>query len=148
MNNEVVYFTKMGTSKRIAQKIAQRLSYEAIQIKESLNWKRTVGFLVGGFYASKNIKSERSIHKNIDEADELIIVTPLWAGGVTPAIRALLKYTPTEKIHLVVTSNGGRIRKRTGFKSVCDIVKNKDNEDAMVDRFAKSILAEDGNNGR
>lgn len=142
MNHEVVYFTKMGTSKRIAEKIAQLLSYKAIQMKEAINWKRSVGFFVGGYYASKNTRCEKEIYKNIEEADELVIVTPLWGGGVTPAIRALLKYTPSDKIHLVVTSNVSKIRKRAGFKSVCDIVKNDDNEDAMVDRFAQSILSE------
>ena len=64
---------------------------------------------------------EINILGNIDAADEYIVVAPLWAGGLAPAARALLKTLPIEKVHLVVTSIGNHVKDRSGFKSVTDI---------------------------
>lgn len=87
MNYKVVYFTRTGTNKRIAQSISSKLSCEAIQITDSMNWKGVLGFLKGGYYASKNKSVDIKINGSLDYADELIVVTPLWAGGVAPAIK-------------------------------------------------------------
>jgi flavodoxin len=137
---KVVYFTRTGTSKRVAEKIANKLSCEAIQITDNMNWKGILGFLKGGYYASKNKHVDIEIHKNLDDADELIVVTPLWAGGVAPAIKTFLKTTTLDKIHLVVTSKGSNIENRSNFKSVSDIVKSKNNEDVIINGLVNSLL--------
>jgi len=54
MNYKVVYFTRTGNSKRVAEKIANKLSCETIQITDNINWKGILGFLKGGYYSSKN----------------------------------------------------------------------------------------------
>ena len=140
VNYKVVYFTRTGTSKRVAEKIANKLSCDAIQITDNMNWKGILGFLKGGYYASKNKDVHIKIHGNLDNADELIVVTPLWAGKVTPSIKTFLKTTTLDKIHLVVTSNGSTIKNSSGFKSVSDIVKTKNNEDVTIDNLVKSLL--------
>ena len=141
MNYKVVYFTRTGTGKRIADKIGNKLSCEAIKITDNMNWNGILGFLKGGYYASKNKEVEIKIHKNLDESDELIVVTPLWAGGAAPAIRTFLKTTTLDKVHLVVTSNGSIIKNRTGFKSVSDIVKRNNNEDIIIDNLVNSLIS-------
>jgi len=140
MNYKVVYFTRTGTSKRVAEKIAAKFSLNAIQITDNVNWKGIFGFLKAGYYASTNKKVDIKIHDNIDDADEIIVVTPLWAGRITPAINTFLKTKNLEKIHLIVTSDGSKIKNRSGFKSVSDIVKNESNEEVIINNFANSLL--------
>ncbi|MCB2291799.1 hypothetical protein LGK97_18975 [Clostridium sp. CS001] len=140
MNYKVVYFTRTGTNKRIAQNISSKLSCEAIEITDNMNWKGVLGFLKGGYYASKNKNVDIKINGSLDGADELIVVTPLWAGGVAPAIKTFLKTTPIEKVHLVVTSNGSNIKNSSGFKSVSEIVKSKKNEENIVNKLINSLL--------
>ena len=140
MNYKVVYFTRTGTSKRVAEKIANKLSYEAIQITDNKNWKGILGFIRGGYYASKNKNVDIKINGNLDGADEIIVVTPLWAGGVSPAIKTFLKTTSLNKIHLVVTSKGSNIKDPSGFKSVSDIIKSKNNEDVIISNLIDSLL--------
>ena len=140
MNYKVVYFTRTGTSKRVAEKIANKLSYEAIQITDNKNWKGILGFIRGGYYASKNKNVDIKINGNLDGADEIIVVTPLWAGGVSPAIKTFLRTTSLNKIHLVVTSKGSNIKNPSGFKSVSDIVKSKNNEDVIISNLIDSLL--------
>ena len=140
MGYKVVYFTRTGTSKGVADKIANKLSCAVVQITDNINCKCILGFLKGGFYASKGKDVDIKINGNIDSSDELIVVTPLWAGGIVPAIRAFLKTTTLDKVHLVVTSNGSIIKNRSGFKSVNDIVKSKNNEDVIINSLVTNLL--------
>ena len=140
MNYKVVFFTRTGTSKRVAEKIANKLSCDKIEITDNMNWKGIFGFIKGGYYSSKGKAVEIKIHGNIGSEDQLIVVTPLWAGGAVPAVKAFLKNTSINKVHLVVTSNGSNIKDPSGFKSVTDIVRSKKNEDECIDKLVKSLL--------
>lgn len=140
MNYKVVYFTRSGTSKRVAEKIAKKLSCETIQISDDKNWKGIIGFIKGGYYASKNKDVDIKTSKEIETFDELIVVSPLWAGGVAPAIKVFLKSTAIDKVNLVITSSGSIINDRSGYKSVRDIVKNRNNEDATIDNLVNTLL--------
>lgn len=140
MKYKVVYFTRTGISKRVADKIANKLSCTAIQITDNMNWKGIFGFIKGGFYAFTNKDVDIKINENIDTADELIVVSPLWAGKVAPAISTFLKTIPLEKIHLVVTSGGSNIKNRSGFKSVSDIAKTENKEDVIINDLVTSLL--------
>jgi len=61
------------------------------------------------------------------------------AGGIAPAIGTFLKTVSLDRVHLVVTSNGGTTNKRSGFKSVSDIVKKNNNENVIIDTLVGSI---------
>ena len=140
MNYKVVYFTRTETSKKVAEKIAKKLACEVIEITDNKNWKGVLGFIKGGYYASTNKDVDIKIHGNLEGMDELIVVTPLWAGGGAPAIRTFLKTTTLEKIHLVVTSKGSEIKNPSGYKSVTSIVRSKGNEETLINNLVSSLL--------
>jgi len=136
---KVVYFSRTGTSKNVAKKIASKLSCDVIQITDNMNWNGILGFIKGGYYSSKNKGVDIKINGNLDNSDELIVVTPLWAGRVAPAIRVFLKNMKLDKINLVVNSNGSTIKNSSGFKSVSDIVKSKNNEDDLINNLVNNL---------
>lgn len=140
MNYKVVFFSRTGTSKRVAEKIANRLSCEIIEISDSMNWHGIFGFIKGGYYASKNKDVKIQINGSIDNADEIILVTPLWAGGPAPAIKTFLKEVSLDKIHLVVTSNASNITNSIAAKSVNGVIKNKNNEDSVIQALTDRLL--------
>lgn len=140
MNYKVIYFTRDGNSKRVGEKIANKLSCEIIQITDNMNWKGILGYLKAGYYSKANKSVDIKINGDLSNTDEFIVVTPLWAGGAAPAIRTYFKTTTLDKIHLVVTSMGSNIKDRLGFKSVSDIVRSKKNEDAIIDNLVKNLL--------
>lgn len=139
MNYKVVYFTRTGTSKRVAEKIAKKLSCETIEITDNMNWKGVLGFIKGGYYGSTNKDVQIEVHGKLEASDELIVVTPLWAGGAAPAIRTFLKGKQLDKTHLVVTSNGSTIKNPSGYKSVTDVVKSKNNEDESLNKLTEGL---------
>lgn len=140
MKYKVVFFTRTNNSKRIADKISEKLSCDAIQIIDNKNWKGIFGFIKAGYYSSTNKSVDIKILGNLDAVDEYIVVTPLWAGGIAPATRTFLRTTPLDKVHLVVTSDGGQIKNRSGYKSVSDITKSNNNEELIINDLVNSLL--------
>ena len=107
-----------------------------------MNWKGFLGFIKAGFYSSTNRNVKIDIPENLlDAVDDFIVVAPLWAGGIAPAIRALLRTIPKEKVHLVVTSDGSYLKDRLGYKSVYDIAKNSNDEDSVINRLVNNLQA-------
>ncbi|HWQ73045.1 MAG TPA: hypothetical protein VN370_12095 [Desulfitobacteriaceae bacterium] len=140
MNYKVIYFTRTGNSRRVAEKIADKLSLQAIEITDNMSWQGISGFIRGGYYASRNKDVEIKIPDNLDGSEELIVVTPLWAGKAAPAVSTLLKTKALEKVHLVVTSGGTIIKDRSGYKSVWDIVKKNNDEDVVISDFVNTLV--------
>jgi flavodoxin len=135
MNIKVVYFTRTGNSKRVAEKITSKLSLDLIQINDHHNWKGFIGYIRAGFYSTVDKKVEITLNHPIEKYDELIVVSPLWAGGAAPAIRAFFKIFPKEKSHLIITSIGSMIKAREGYLSVTDIIQRENHEDEVIDHF-------------
>ncbi|MGB3366848.1 MAG: hypothetical protein WBA54_05135 [Acidaminobacteraceae bacterium] len=140
MNIKVVYFTRTGTSRRIAEKIASELSCDVVEIRDDMKWKGIFGFIKGGYYASKDKPVKIKLSKEIGDYDELVVVSPLWAGGSAPAIRTFLKNISLEKVNLVITSNGSSVKDRSGYKCVNDIIKSKSNEETVIGDLVKKIM--------
>jgi hypothetical protein len=135
----VLFFTRSNTSKRVAEKIAKKLSCEAIQITDNKNWQGFLGYMKAGFYSSIKKPVEIEILGKVKAADETILVTPFWAGGLAPAAQAFLKTISLDKVHLVVTSNVSHLNNRSAYKSVSDIVKNNKDEDLVIDSLVSSL---------
>jgi len=139
MITHVVYFTRSGTSQRVAQQLAQQLNLPLVTVTDNHNWKGIIGFIKGGFYSSNNKPVTITTSEPLANHDELVVVTPLWAGGVAPAIRQLLTNIPLDKVHLVVTSNGSTIKQREGYRSLTDVVKNQNNQDQVLSQLINTI---------
>lgn len=138
MNYKVVYFTRTGNCERIANKIAEKLDGQLVQVTDNKNWNGPIGFIKGGFYSTAKRKVEIELESPIQKDDVVVAVSPLWANGITPAIKRFLESIAHEDVHLVISSDGSSLKNRLGYKSVTDIIKNQDNEDEAI----KALIAE------
>jgi protein involved in ribonucleotide reduction len=141
MTYAVIYFSRTGTSRRIAEKIAKKLSIEPVEVTDNMDWDGTLGYMRAARYAMKNKEVAIQTRGKIGEVDEYIVVSPMWCGKITPAIRKLLGEVPKEKVHLIVSSGGMNLKERDGYLSVLDIMKSKHNEDQLIDTFVSSLTA-------
>lgn len=132
MARKVVYYSRSGYSKAVAEKISRHLNCEAIRVTDDGHWKGFLGFLRGGYFASTGKDVGITVHGKVDLDDALIVVAPLWAGKVVPAIRVFFQTYPKAKAHYVVTSNGLPLREREGFLSVTDLIRRLKNEDEVL----------------
>lgn len=139
MKYKVVYFTRTGNSERIAKKIADSLSSEIVRIVDNMNWNGFFGFLKAGYYSISNKKVEINDIKNIESSDEIILVSPLWAGNLAVPVRVFLdKFPYFDNIHLVVTSAGSKYEPKHDFKSIHYILGHK-NEDEVIQNLITSL---------
>ncbi len=140
MAYQVVYFTRTGNSKRIAEKIASRLSADVLAISDGHSWKGFWGFFIGGFYSSIDKKVRISVEGELDPEAEYVLVAPTWAGKLAPAGRAFIAMAGKERIHLVATHSGGGIKDALGCLSLGQISDKETNEDVVVDQLVKPLL--------
>jgi hypothetical protein len=136
----VIYYTRTNNSLRVAEKISNQLSCELIQITDNINWKGIIGYFKAGFYSMTNKHVDIQLMGDLDAVEEFIVVGPLWAGGLAPALITLLNQLPREKVHLVVTSIGSQVEDRSGYLSVHDVTRNTGNEDSVVEALVTSLL--------
>jgi len=132
MNRKVVYFTRSGTSKKVAEKLAAKLDCPLVQITDSKNWNGIIGYIRAGYYASRNKPVAITVSAKIGETDELVVVSPLWAGTIAPSVQAFVNMVSAGRIHLVVTSLGSTIKDRSAYKSVSDVVNKNHDEDRVI----------------
>jgi len=139
LNFKVVYFSRSNTSKRIAEEISKNLNCSIVQVTDDKNWDGLFGYIKAGFYSSTNKKVEITINGTLDNVDEYIVVTPLWAGGIAPATKVFLETVPNEKVHLVVSSLGNHVKDRSGYKSVSDITRSERNEELVINDLVSKL---------
>lgn len=141
MGYKVFYFSRTGNSKRIAQKIGNSLKAQAYQIEDGINWDGFSGYLKAIYYSIANKDININVNTNFNEEDEIILVGPLWVGGLAPTVKSFLKKYPYKTINLVVSSKSSRIRlkNRNLFKSVTEIVERDKNEDEIINKLLKSL---------
>ena len=139
MNNKVLFFTRTGNSRRIAEKLADELSCQIIEVTDNMNWNGICGFIKGGYYASRDKVVAIKTSADVEDYDELIVVSPLWAGKLAPDIKEFLKTAEKDKVHLVVVSSGSNISDESEYKSVDLITKSKKNEDEVINQLVKQL---------
>lgn len=104
----VVYYSRTGTTKRVAEKIAQKLNADLEEIID--NKKRTgpIAFHTAGRDArAGNLTEIEPLKANLDDYSTTIIGTPNWWGNITPAIRTFIVENDLsdKKIGLFGTTN-------------------------------------------
>jgi len=139
MSYSVIYFSRTGTSRRIAEKIAKKLSVEPVEVTDNMDWDGALGYMRAARHTLKNRDVTIQIRGEVGNPDEYIVVTPMWCGKITPAIRKLLQEVPKDKVHLIVSSGGMNLKERDGYLSVLDIMKREKNEGQLIDVFVSSL---------
>ncbi len=118
---QVYYYTRTGRSEAIAQSIAQSKGTVAHKIEDAQNWSGAIGFLKGGYAASK--KQATAVRYAPPVAGEpLVLVFPVWAGDVPPAVRTFLEEVGSTHVTAVPTSLGTQLKQPERFAAVYALV--------------------------
>jgi flavodoxin len=92
MKTLVVYYSKSGNTRRVAEEIARALGGEAEELIE-IGAKRTgiLGFLFAGRDGMRGRASQiEAPRKRPTDYDVLFIGSPVWGGNVVPAVRSYM----------------------------------------------------------
>ncbi len=122
MGLQIYYYTRTGRSKTVAEVIANKYYEGTNEITDSEKWNGPLGFLKGGAKAAR--KENISImYPKINNEDDIVLVFPIWAGSFPPAVRTFLEENPCrDKMIIMPTSLGTKLKDREGFKQIIDLV--------------------------
>ncbi|UCD00731.1 MAG: flavodoxin family protein [Promethearchaeota archaeon] len=92
MNLLIVFYSRTGNTKNIAELITNSLNCE---YEEIFDTKKRTGFIIGfiksGYAATrKKLTTLKEIQKNPELYDLIILGTPIWNKRMTPAIRTYI----------------------------------------------------------
>ena len=91
MRTLIVYYSRSGKTRNIAEVIAKKLGAELEEIVDHRNRKGILGFFTSGNEA--HLKRSISINRLKNEPaqyDLIIVGTPIWAGNLSSPIRSFL----------------------------------------------------------
>ncbi|MFW9934659.1 MAG: flavodoxin family protein [Candidatus Thorarchaeota archaeon] len=86
----VVYYSRSGNNKTLANAIAKSLSADLDEIVDKKKRSGKLGWLRAGRDAQAENLTDISIEKNPQDYDIIIIGSPIWASKLTPAVRTYL----------------------------------------------------------
>lgn len=116
MSTLVVYFSFNGNTKFIAEKVAETISADIIELKTSEKYPEK-GFQKY-FWGGKSVifgEKPKLINEHIDlnRYETIIIGTPVWAGAFTPPIKSLISQYKIQgkRIALFASHGGGGAKK-------------------------------------
>jgi len=151
MKTAVLYFSRTGNSKRVAEKIAQKLHGETACITDEESWKGPGGFARGAMFAAKWEITHPVVSPIVDYkgCDRIVIIGPVWAANPAPAVYSLIMQELKEyanKVTLVLTCGGmnmpipSKIESKIGkTNTIFVIAKFGDIEDNAIDRIVRDL---------
>ena len=90
MKTLVVYYSRTGNTKFVAEKIAEHLGADVCEVVDKKSRKGKFGFLKGGYESIRKKLTEIEVSNKVDDYGFVIIGSPVWANGITPAIRTFI----------------------------------------------------------
>lgn len=92
MKTLVVYFSRTGTTRRIAGAVAAGLGAALEEIEDGQNRRGILGFLRAGREAMLKKPAKIGEKKNDPGGYSMVIIgTPVWAGNISSPVRAYLE---------------------------------------------------------
>jgi flavodoxin len=88
----VVYYSRSGTTKKLAEKIVDILKCDREEILAVRKHSGLIGWIISGYEAArKKLPAIREISKAPETYDAVIIGTPVWAGSMSSPVRTYIR---------------------------------------------------------
>jgi flavodoxin len=115
MKSLVVYYSRTGNAKFVAEKVALELKADTEEVVDLKNRRGWFGFLRAGYDATRSKETRIGKMQKLPKDYDLIVIgTPVWNSRLTPAIRTYLKDNDLmEKRVAIFSTNEGRGNEKT-----------------------------------
>jgi hypothetical protein len=92
MSDCVVFYSRSGNTRFVADEIARRKGAETVRLEEQKPRKGVLGFIRSGYQAKTRKASllKGEPWDRIGNCETMYLLTPIWAGNGTPAVNAFL----------------------------------------------------------
>jgi len=91
MKNLILYYSRTGKTRFLAEKLQQELGGDLVEIRDLKNRKGPFGFLRGVRDAYLGLNTEVApLSFDLSKYELVILGTPVWASSPTPALNTFL----------------------------------------------------------
>lgn len=119
----VVYYSRTGTTKKVAQALCNFLESDIEEIAPMRKYSGLFGFFRAGYEATrKKLPNIHEIKNNPSQYDAVILGTPVWGSTLASPLRTYIsKYrTDFKKVAFFLTKGGkGQTRTFTDLEGLC-----------------------------
>jgi len=142
----IIYFSRTERTKKVAEYLQNQLNADYEEIVDKKSYKGVIGYIKGIFKA-KSYTEICATRYNPSYYDELIIMSPVWAGTFAPAIRTYIrKNSDNIKLASLITTastsncNGAK-KEMESFNIILNkaLYINKIKEDSLLDLKEKLL---------
>ena len=143
----VVYYSRTGITKKVAESISKELGCDSEEIISKRGRNGPFGFMYSGYESYRKKLAEIGETKNDPSAYDLVIIgTPIWAGRMSSPIRTYITKNKDRfpKVAFFVTCGGMDLTKAMaeledlcGKKSVGTLTVTT--EDVSKDKYLQSV---------
>jgi flavodoxin len=105
----VVYYSRTGKTRAVAERLAELLSAEIEEIRETRSREGIRGALSGGWQAFRKRSSQLASKHFTAGRAAVVLGMPVWAGGPPPAVRAYVEHADLtgRDVFVFYTHDGG-----------------------------------------
>ncbi|CDB32305.1 flavodoxins [Clostridium sp. CAG:575] len=129
----IIYFTYTGNTKKIAEKIKEKLNCDILEIKTVIPYSKDYDTVVNdeqNSESSNHLPEIQNLNIDLSNYDEIILGTPVWWYRPVPAIRTFLTQNDlSAKIIKPYATNAGWLGKT--FKEIKALCTNSEVSDGM-----------------
>jgi len=110
MKTLVVFYSRTGCTRRVAEDLARRLGADQEELKEQADRSGAAGYIAGGRDAMlKHPADLLPVIRKPEDYDMIVVATPVWAFTLCPAIRTWLQREASHVRRVAfVCTQGGR----------------------------------------
>ncbi|MFZ2455719.1 MAG: flavodoxin [Candidatus Altiarchaeia archaeon] len=87
MKTLVVYYSKTGNTRRLAEEIARELCCDIDEIRDKKERSGVTGWFSGSRDAFRKFLTDIEFARDPSEYDLVIVGSPIWSFGIAPAVR-------------------------------------------------------------
>jgi flavodoxin len=115
MRSLVVFYSRTGNSKFVAEQVVSELSADTEEVVDLKNRRGWFGFIRAGYDATRGKETIiEKTQKAPKDYDLIVVGTPVWNSRLTPAIRTYLKENDlSQKRIALFSTNEGRGSEKT-----------------------------------
>lgn len=109
MKTLVVYYSRSGNTREVAQEISSVIESDIEEIIDTKSWSGTMGFLrAGKDAAGHKLTILKDIKNDPGDYDLLIIGTPIWGGNISVPVRTYIAQNSSQfnKVAFFCTAKG------------------------------------------
>ena len=110
MKTLIIYYSYSGNTRKIAEATAEAESADILEVKPPRNPGKFKAYFIGcpASIMGKSWKIQ-PLDVDLSSYEKIIIMSPIWAGGLTPYINAILEQLPEGKaVYIKLISGSGK----------------------------------------